>query len=85
MVSADRSEGEFAALPAETGESRDEESRLKAGCSQDWLPHNRLSLNLPTRETLQGKYSYSTNLGNSVLSRMRRVISSAVRYLSPSR
>jgi hypothetical protein len=28
---------------------------------------------------------YSTNLGNNVLSRMRRVISSAVRYLSPSR
>src|SRR5580698_11197244 len=25
-------------LAAETGESRDEESRLKAGCSQDWLP-----------------------------------------------
>jgi hypothetical protein len=28
-----------ASLAAETGESRDEESRLKAGCSQDWLPH----------------------------------------------
>jgi hypothetical protein len=28
---------------------------------------------------------YSTNLGNNVLSRMRRVISSAVRYFSPSR
>jgi len=26
-------------LAAETDESRDEESRLKAGCSQDWLPH----------------------------------------------
>ena len=26
-------------LAAETGESRDEESRLKGGCSQDWLPH----------------------------------------------
>jgi hypothetical protein len=26
-------------LAAETGISRDEESRLKAGCSQDWLPH----------------------------------------------
>src|SRR5580700_2905734 len=29
-----------ASLAAETDESRDEESRLKAGCSQDWLPHN---------------------------------------------
>jgi hypothetical protein len=29
-------------LAAETDESRDEESRLKAGCSQDWLPHMRL-------------------------------------------
>jgi hypothetical protein len=30
-----------ASLAAETDESRDEESRLKAGCSQDWLPHKR--------------------------------------------
>jgi hypothetical protein len=28
-----------ASLAAETDELRDEESRLKAGCSQDWLPH----------------------------------------------
>src|SRR5271154_1689239 len=28
-----------ASLAAETNESRDGESRLKAGCSQDWLPH----------------------------------------------
>src|ERR1700678_1089038 len=28
-----------ASLAAETGESQGEESRLKAGCSQDWLPH----------------------------------------------
>jgi hypothetical protein len=26
-------------LAAETNESQDGESRLKAGCSQDWLPH----------------------------------------------
>jgi len=26
-------------LAVETDESRDEESRLKASCSQDWLPH----------------------------------------------
>jgi len=30
-----------ASLAAETDESRDEGSRLKAGCSQDWLPHKR--------------------------------------------
>ena len=30
-----------ASLAAETDESRDEESRLKAGCSQGWLPHKR--------------------------------------------
>src|SRR5271155_3898280 len=28
-----------ASLAAETNESQDGESRLKAGCSQDWLPH----------------------------------------------
>jgi len=28
-----------ASLAAETYVSRGEESRLKAGCSQDWLPH----------------------------------------------
>src|SRR5271156_6051013 len=28
-----------ASLAAETNESRDGESRLKAGCSQDWPPH----------------------------------------------
>jgi hypothetical protein len=28
-----------ASLAAETGECAGEESRLKAGCSQDWLPH----------------------------------------------
>src|SRR5271156_3218154 len=30
-----------ASLAAETDELRDEESRLKAGCSHDWLPHKR--------------------------------------------
>jgi hypothetical protein len=30
------------ALATETDEARDEKSRLKAGCSQDWLPHNDL-------------------------------------------
>jgi hypothetical protein len=34
-------------LGAETDESRDEESRLKAGCSQDWLPHKRPINNRP--------------------------------------
>src|SRR5271155_3484320 len=28
-----------ASLAAETNESQNGESRLKAGCSQDWLPH----------------------------------------------
>jgi hypothetical protein len=36
-----------ASLAAETDESRDEESRLKAGCSQDWLPHKRPIDNRP--------------------------------------
>src|ERR1700675_2529281 len=26
-----------------SGASRDEESRLKAGCSQDWLPHKEMN------------------------------------------
>src|SRR5580700_81657 len=30
---------EGTSLAAETGECASEESRLKAGCSQDWLPH----------------------------------------------
>src|SRR6202041_2049413 len=36
-----------ASLAAETDESRDEVSRLKAGCSQDWLPHKRRINNPP--------------------------------------
>src|SRR5580700_4057049 len=35
---SDRRSPAGASLAAETDESRDEESRLKAGCSQDWLP-----------------------------------------------
>jgi hypothetical protein len=31
-----------ASLAAETDVMRDKDSRLKAGCSQDWLPHKQL-------------------------------------------
>jgi hypothetical protein len=31
-------------LAAEIDVTRGEESRLKAGCSQDWLPHNAVTM-----------------------------------------
>ena len=36
---SDKTIASGAPLAAETGVTRGEESRLKAGCSQDWLPH----------------------------------------------
>jgi hypothetical protein len=33
-------------LAAETFAARYEKSRLKAGCSQDWLPHKLLGINV---------------------------------------
>jgi hypothetical protein len=50
-------------LAAETDESREEESRLKAGCSQDWLPHKRPSDNRPQVNNLPHKATYNWNNG----------------------
>jgi hypothetical protein len=39
----------------ETGGTRDEESRLKAGCSQDWLPHKEGRLANPPHKVLRNQ------------------------------
>jgi hypothetical protein len=44
-----------ASLAAETSGSPGEESRLKAGCSQDWLPHKRPIDNRPQVNNLPHK------------------------------
>jgi len=47
-----------ASLAAESGAVRDEASRLKAGCSQDWLPHKAGRLTIGRRlNNLPHKYN----------------------------
>src|SRR5580692_981962 len=67
-----------ASLVAETDESRDEDSRLKAGCSQDWLPHKAGRLSIATCGTLMviavTKFETIVSAANPLLKDVRRAI-----------